>query len=209
MGAGSRGRGWLLFTSIFLVLGYTSSDAIAQSTSKAALLTQAKGALVSALEQLDEVGKDLDRKKAAHLTFSKYIDKSMPEAFVRGLNIEISILVQVIKTNNLVGEVVMVANQLAAGQPLNTNFSEVGEKLSEIDDGLKQLQDTLQSHRAARQSFKLRLDQIINSLIAARPGDANTLLSVGVELDPQSLDLELVQQRTVLASTIIMCNALK
>ena len=173
------------------------------------LLTQAKGALVSALEQLDEVGKDLDRKKAAHLALSKYVDKSMPEAFVKGLNVEISLLGQIIETNNLAGKVVTVANQLAADQPLNTNFSEVGEKLSEIDDGLKQLQDTLQSHGAARQSFKLRLDQIIKSLIAAQPGDAGTLLGIGVELDPQGLDLELAQQRAVLASTIIMCNVLK
>lgn len=209
MRAGSTRGGWLLFASALLILGYASSDAIAQSTSKAVLLTQAKGALVSALEQLDEVGKDLDRKKAAHLALSKYVDKSMPEAFVKGLNVEISLLGQIIETNNLAGKVVTVANQLAAGQPLNTNFSEVGEKLSEIDDGLKQLQDTLQSHGAARQSFKLRLDQIIKSLIAAQPGDAGTFLGIGVELDPQGLDLELAQQRAVLASTIIMCNVLK
>lgn len=209
MRAGSTRGGWLLFASVLLILSYASPGAIAQSTSKTELLKQAKGALVSALKQLDEVGKDLDRKKAAHLTFSKYIDKSMPEAFVRGLNVEISLLDQIIKTNNLVGKVVTVANQLAAGQPLNTNFSEVGEKLSEIDNGLKQLQDTLRLHGAVRQSFKLRLDQIIKSLIAARQGDAGTLLSVGVELDPQGLDLELAQQRAVLASTIIMCNVLK
>src|SRR6266542_4180643 len=116
-------HGKVSFTCVLLFISYFLSEAFAQSTPKTAILEQAKSTLASLLDRLDEIGKDLSRKKAAHSLLSGYISNSTPEPFVRALSLEVAVLGQLIEANNLIGGQISAANQLAGGHVPNSNFS--------------------------------------------------------------------------------------
>lgn len=205
-----RGRASALTILCVLVICCLAQPIVlAQNTGKAALLQQAQQTFASALENLDRVDKRLKEKEQAHIFFAKFVDKSTPEALVRGLSIEIDILKKLIETNELVGKVVIVVNRVARNEGLNTTLAEAGEKLQSIDDGLKGLQKTLAQHAGARQSFKLRLQQMTDRLSAANPGNTSSLIRLRVELDPESLDRELSQQRQIISSVLTTINVVK
>lgn len=186
-----------------------ASAASAQVDSQAALIKQAKQTLASMRPQIAKIGDSLAKNSAAHVAFRTYVDRPLPDSFIRRLTNELAILQQLMKGHEIISDLVDAANGLAAGQRLDTSVHVLSGQLSQMDDGLREVQTHLQSRQSVRKEFKASLDQIVNALIAANPADAGTLISIRVHLDPNMLDQDLGRQRSILSSTIIACNFLK
>lgn len=203
-------RGWLFITilvSIGLQLSATSPKPVGQSK-RQILLDQAKKNFDSDLGEIANVGLSLERKKSAHEILSLSLLGSEPEVFMKELEVESGILAELIQQNDLILQIIGVAKRLANGEALATNFSEVTQKFALVDRGLKELQDTLESNRGVRQTYKTRLNQLVDARTAANPAKVQSLAMVKVELDPENLDLNLQQQRTIISSAIATLNLL-
>ena len=147
------------------------------------------------------------QKRQAYSLLDSYTHGSEPEVFNRALKIQLRILDQLLDSNATVAAVISVADRLANGERLATNYAEVAEKLRLYDEGLKQLQDTLRTHPESQQIFRKRLHEFLNTLAVS--GDtAKALSTIEADLDPQSLELTLERQRSTISSTLATLDRL-
>jgi TPR repeat protein len=152
-----------------------------------------------ALTQLQSIRQQLIRKKNAHNALSSALSESTPDIFRRQIRVERDIIDELIKSNGAIAAIVSVADRLASGERLNTNYREVAEQLTSYDEGLKALQSNLTEFRESRQFFKRRLSQFIDDWTAAEPARKNDLVTVKAELEPETLDSILESQRSTIA----------
>ena len=199
---------WLLLLSIVVVQVF-SGALLAQTSNSEQLHKQAKKNISSALECTDKVEKELARKNVAHKILSKALGNNIPEDLARELIVEIEILATLIKSNNQVTQLTTTAQTIANGQTLEVNIENIAENLSALDKSLKNLRDKLETKSEARKRFKIHLKEVVNALIIAKPNKVNTYITVTEELDPKSLDIEIMQQRTIIASVLISLKELK
>jgi hypothetical protein len=197
--------------SVLCLLGFIPpAHTLRAQTNREALLGKAKENFSSALNQLVATAQSLSRKgQALQILSDELIGQRPDERLGQCLLGEIDVLTLLLQSNKLIGDQVAAAQATANGQSGSSHFADIGNNLMTIDNGLEKLQGNLKTKTATRMACKLRLEQLVDGLIAANPVKTQTYTFIKINLDPSSLDSELQQQRNIITSAEIPIKMLQ
>jgi hypothetical protein len=150
----------------------------------------------------------LNLKLAAQKAFSDDLGSQMSDELAACLNRELDI-VQALQLGNRQAfpSLIVLIGSVADGEK-TYSVQDLEKMAGTVKDTYDLLDKTLQGKSDARRACKDRLNAAINDRIARNPSMAGAYVRIRAELDPISLDLELVRHWAILTNLVINIEAL-
>jgi hypothetical protein len=150
----------------------------------------------------------LNRKIVAHKAFADDLGNQMSDELAVCLNRELNIIQALQLGNRQAFPPVIALIRSIANDEKTHSVQELEKAAGTVKDSYDLLDKTLQGKSDARRACKDRLNAAINDRIVRSPAMAGTYARIRAELDPISLDLELVRHWAILTNLVIDIEAL-